>query len=219
MNPEDPNASAPAEKVWWKSKVVLLNILALVSLAVPAVAEWVKNNPVEPMAALAALNVLVRFVTSGKVTLFSDDDTSGNASPGTGVGPFGGNSKGTNGDSGASWFSPSRKAVVPWLVAASCAVVFLFTGCTPAQLQTFREIPITIGVEGEHGTYAYSSKGGLSVTVKGRKVREEKSAPDFGKILAREWEAGRYEPCPLRPVPVEVWPPSTPRPPRRMVLP
>lgn len=68
----------------------------------------------------------------------------------------------------------------------------LLQSCTPAQVEAFKAIPITIGIEGEQGTYGYSSKSGLSVAIKAPKVREEKSAPDFTELLEKEWSAYRF---------------------------
>ena len=53
-----------------RSKTVWLNLVAMVAAFVPALHEWLTANPVEFVSALAALNILVRFVTSGKISLF-----------------------------------------------------------------------------------------------------------------------------------------------------
>ena len=98
-------------------------------------------------------------------------------------------------------------AILAGALLTSCLV----TGCTPAQVDAFRAMPITIGVEGEHGNYGYSSKGGLSVTMKTPKVREEKSGVNVMLILEREWECGRFaEPAlsphrPYRPRRITLW--------------
>lgn len=65
--------TAPAAKKPWFSKTVILNTVALVATFIPAVGEWLKANPVEVVSALAALNVLLRFVTSGKISLAGND--------------------------------------------------------------------------------------------------------------------------------------------------
>jgi hypothetical protein len=44
---------------------------------IPAVQEWLTTNPVSFVAALAAVNVLVRFVTHGRVNLLSTDEGDG----------------------------------------------------------------------------------------------------------------------------------------------
>jgi hypothetical protein len=54
------------------SKTFWLQVAAVVSAMFPAVQDWLVKNPVEFVAALAALNVLMRFVTSGKVAIMDD---------------------------------------------------------------------------------------------------------------------------------------------------
>lgn len=54
------------------------------------------------------------------------------------------------------------------------------------QCTALEDMPITIGVEGEHGVYSYSSKGGLNIKAK---IRQEKS----GRITPEEIEA-RWKP-------------------------
>lgn len=61
----------PGKKSAWKSRTVWLNFVAVLAAFVPTVQEWLAENPVEVVSALAALNILVRFVTSGKVSLFA----------------------------------------------------------------------------------------------------------------------------------------------------
>ena len=58
-----------------KSKTIWVQIIAVVSALFPVVNEWLVNNPVSTMAAFGAINILVRFATSGKVTVLSDDTT------------------------------------------------------------------------------------------------------------------------------------------------
>jgi hypothetical protein len=125
------NEAVPTAKPWWQSKTVWMNVLALLSMAVPAVREWVAKNPVEPVAAFAALSVLIRFVTSGKISIFGDDgdDSSGagnTTSSGTGV--SGGNSTGRQTDGSAKANGKTRRSGIPWLVAPACVLVLL-TGC------------------------------------------------------------------------------------------
>ena len=161
--------STATTKPWWKSKTVLLNVLALLALTVPAVAQWLKANPVEAAAVLSAVNLLVRFATQGKVTIFSDDE-SGNGSADTGVG---GNATGDVRGAGPGGDYKQRASGFPWLVVSACAACGFLTSCGSAWVQTLKELPITIGIEGEHGTYGYNPETGLNIAVK---VREEKSA-------------------------------------------
>lgn len=57
------------QKTILQSKTFWVQMATLASAMVPAVQEFLAQNPVEFVAVLAAVNVLVRFVTSGKVTL------------------------------------------------------------------------------------------------------------------------------------------------------
>jgi hypothetical protein len=57
------------------SKTFWLQVITLLSLLIPAVDVWVHKNPEQFVAVWAALNVIVRFVTSGKVSLISEDAT------------------------------------------------------------------------------------------------------------------------------------------------
>lgn len=52
-----------------RSKTVWMNIVAVISTLIPAVGEWLQDNPVSFVAALGAANVLVRFATKGKLSI------------------------------------------------------------------------------------------------------------------------------------------------------
>lgn len=52
------------------SKTVWVQIAAVLSLLLPSVREWLAGNPVEFVSALAAVNVLVRFVTRDGISIF-----------------------------------------------------------------------------------------------------------------------------------------------------
>jgi hypothetical protein len=78
----------PTTKPFWQSKTVWVQVLAVLSMLIPAVGAWVAKNPVEFVAVLAAVNTLVRFATSGKVSIFQDD--SANDSGGKSGGSSGG---------------------------------------------------------------------------------------------------------------------------------
>jgi hypothetical protein len=67
------------------SKTFWVQLVALASLAVPAVNAWLEKNPEQFVAVLAAINVLVRFATSGRISL-SGAGIGGN---GNGGGPGG----------------------------------------------------------------------------------------------------------------------------------
>lgn len=65
------------DKSFLQSKTVWVQVVTILSAFIPAVRDWLANNPVEFLTALGALNVLVRFVTSGKVKLFSNESGAG----------------------------------------------------------------------------------------------------------------------------------------------
>lgn len=76
------SAAGPAAKPLVKSKTFWLQIIVFASSFLPVVQEWLTTNPVPVISALAALGVLVRFVTHGRVRIFPD---SGSGPPGAGV--------------------------------------------------------------------------------------------------------------------------------------
>lgn len=65
---------------WYLSRTFYVNLAALLSLLLPSVREWLENNPVDFVAALGGVNVLLRFVTCGKYQISSDNDDSDTAS-------------------------------------------------------------------------------------------------------------------------------------------
>jgi hypothetical protein len=75
------NASTANGKPFWLSKTFWLNLLAIASMAFPAVRDWLAENPVEFVAAFAAAGILLRFATSGKVSF-----SGGGVVPGGGSG-------------------------------------------------------------------------------------------------------------------------------------
>ena len=109
------NEAVPTAKPWWQSKTVWLNVLALLSMAVPAVREWVAKNPVEPLAVFTALGVILRFVTSGRISIFGEDDDSAGTSTGR--------------QAGGAANGKTHRSGVPWLVAPACVLVLL-SSCT-----------------------------------------------------------------------------------------
>ena len=55
------------------SKTFWLQLIAVASACYPPVGLWVAANPVGAVAALGAVNILVRFVTKGQITIFPGD--------------------------------------------------------------------------------------------------------------------------------------------------
>lgn len=61
-----PSTKQTTSTPWYLSRTLWINIVALLSLLVPSVRDWLESNPVEFTAAFGAVNVLLRFVTVGK---------------------------------------------------------------------------------------------------------------------------------------------------------
>lgn len=76
----------PTTKPFWQSKTVWVQVLAVLSMFIPAVGEWVAKNPVEFVAVLGAINTLVRFATHGSVSVFQDDESGNAGGKGSGSG-------------------------------------------------------------------------------------------------------------------------------------
>lgn len=56
------------------SGVLWLTIVSLVAMICPTAKEWLEANPVEVTSVLGAVNVILRFITSGKKKLSGVDD-------------------------------------------------------------------------------------------------------------------------------------------------
>lgn len=127
-------------KTFLLSKTFWMNVLILVSTLFPAVADWVSANPQTFASVWAAANVLLRFLTSGKISLFSDSADS----PGPGMTP------------------------VLLMTLVGTAIGFVgssLSSCSPAGMATIRAWPIKSCVLTDAGTVCYSSKSGFEVTV------------------------------------------------------
>ena len=77
MRPITTDYPAPPMKHFLQSKTIWLQVIAALSMFLPPMQAWLAANPEQPIAVLCALNVLLRFFTSGKVTLFTDDSAGG----------------------------------------------------------------------------------------------------------------------------------------------
>ena len=124
------------------SKTFWVQVVTVVSLAFPQVRTWLEANPVEFVAVLAALNLLVRFATSGKISIFGagepDDDKSG----GLGGLPL-------------------------WIVLGTAACLGGLPSCSAIPVGT----PVKFSLIAPDGAVSYSAKGGLEVSaiVRGEK--------------------------------------------------
>lgn len=79
-SPIEPATSKKQSTPWYLSRTFWINLAALLSLLLPSVREWLENNPVDFVAALGGVNVLLRFITYGKHQISSDNDDSDTAS-------------------------------------------------------------------------------------------------------------------------------------------
>lgn len=131
-------------KSFLQSKTIWLQIVAVLCMFIPAVKGWFAANPVEFVAALGALNVLVRFCTSGKVTVFADATGSQSQSGGT----------------------SGMTLLLACATAAGLGVLSL-PSCTAASsiIPALRGIPIRTYLLTDYGTASYSSKSGIGLTV------------------------------------------------------
>lgn len=133
------------------SKTFWTQVLALASLLAPQVRGWVAANPVEFAAAWAALNILIRFATSGRVSIL------GTESP-------------ENGTAGG----PGGFSLLVVMLAAGCLMGAL-PSCAPGQ-----GMPIKATFQLEEGALSYSSKGGLEMEYRpgyGRMPDHYRNAP------------------------------------------
>lgn len=83
-SPIEPATSKKQSTPWYLSRTFYVNLAALLSLFFPVVREWLENNPVDFVKALAGLNILLRFITYGKHQISSDDDNESGTGDGTG---------------------------------------------------------------------------------------------------------------------------------------
>jgi len=129
------STATPVTKSVFLSKTFWIQIVAIAAVLVPQVQAWLTANPVEFIAVLGAVNVLVRFATSGKISLVGAGETNG----GGGLGGL------------PLWF---------WVGTAAALLGGALPSCS--QLST---LPIRATVIMPDGSLSYSSKAGLEATV------------------------------------------------------
>lgn len=122
------------------SKTIWLQILLFALAFFPPALAWLKANPVEAVSVITALNVLVRFITSGKVSILPPEETDGTSGSAGGRFPL-------------------------WVVGLGMAAGFMgcLPSCSPAQLDAVRGVPVRFTLITPGGDVGYSSKSGLSV--------------------------------------------------------
>ena len=62
---------------WYLSYVLWTNLVALASMLLPSVRDWLANNPIEFTTALTAVNTLLGFISRGTIQLTGQDGQSG----------------------------------------------------------------------------------------------------------------------------------------------
>ena len=70
MATQDPQTQAP--KPIYQSKTAVVNVIIGLSMIIPAVRDWVSQNPALVLTAIGAINIALRVITKGRVTLFGD---------------------------------------------------------------------------------------------------------------------------------------------------
>jgi carbon monoxide dehydrogenase subunit G len=71
----DTPAPATPSKSVFKSKTILLNLILAFAACFPQVQAFVAENPLAVTLAITLVNGFLRLVTSGKISLISDDAT------------------------------------------------------------------------------------------------------------------------------------------------
>jgi len=126
-----------------QSKTVWLQLIAFAAAFFPPVQAFLVANPVTSVAVLSSVNILVRFVTNGKIAIFADGtDPSANSSGGA-----------------PAW----ALAILTGTTAAGLGLSL--PSCSPAMVDTLKSIPIAGRLVTAYGTASYSSTSGLAVDV------------------------------------------------------
>lgn len=126
-----------------QSKTFWLQVITFLAVLFPAVQAWLVKNPETAMAVIGAVNILLRFATSGKISLSGAGETVDNMS---------------GGRSGGTW-------LLAMGLGLGTAAVGILSSCSPDQLAAARAVPVRSCVETDYGTVCYSSKSGIAVSV------------------------------------------------------
>lgn len=126
-----------------QSKTFWLQVITFIAVFFPAVQAWLVKNPETAMGVIGAVNVLLRFATSGKISLSGAGETKDNMA---------------GGRSGGTWLLVMGLGI-------GTAAVGLLPSCSPDQLAAARAVPVRGCVLTKYGTACYSSKSGIDLTV------------------------------------------------------
>ena len=126
------------------SKTFWLQVVSVLSMFAPPVHAFVVGNPVGAAACLGAVNTVMRFFTSGAVSLTGDSST--------------GSGTGSGGTAGLS-------AVIVSIGLTTLAGLsgFSLSACSPAQISAAEVMPIHAVAHTKTTTIGYDSQTGLSV--------------------------------------------------------
>lgn len=131
-----------------QSKTVWLQLIAFAAAFFPPVQAFLVANPVTSVAVLSSVNILVRFVTNGKIAIFAD---------------------GTDPSANSSGGAPAWALAI--LTGATAAGIGLsLPSCSAAQWSEFKAIPIRAGIISDYGTASYSTTGGVEVDINGNAI-------------------------------------------------
>ena len=136
-----------------QSKTLWLNLIALLLLLWPAAKAWVAANPIEPLAVLTAANIILRFFSQGRISLWADEDSADQEPAGADDARIG------NGARSVAWMliAAGSSAGVLWVSPPSC---------TPGQIETAKAIPLKACYIDQNGnSVCYSTKDGITGTV------------------------------------------------------
>lgn len=123
----------------YQSKTFWLNFIAMLCMFIPQVKTWLNANPETAVSVLTALNILVRFATSGKISLFGAGENDANT--GSGMVPC-------------------------WLVGIATAGLCLgLPSCSPETRALLKEYPIKGCYSRDGIKVCASTKSGMDIEV------------------------------------------------------
>lgn len=118
------------------SGVLWLTIVSLVAMIFPSAKEWLEANPVEVASVLGAVNVILRFITSGKKKLSGVEDEFAE--------PSGGQDGGADESAPrASHTSGAGGSAIMLIIGMS--LVMMTWACSSADKQTAASVALTDG--------------------------------------------------------------------------
>jgi len=59
----------PVIKPWWVSKTMWTNLLIAMAAFFPPIQDWISKNPEQMVWVWAGINLVLRFISKGKISL------------------------------------------------------------------------------------------------------------------------------------------------------